>query len=120
MEDVTFAAGVGAASWAGLRWLSAWASRREERLAAIEAKSDALTAECQGLRDQVSRFQAHEKTLLEKIDHLESALVSCQKQLERCQKQLAATTQKLREAMDQIQRHQSRSIARRAWDYLCG
>lgn len=113
MDDYTFAAGVGATSWAGFRWLSGWARQREERLAAVEAKSDSLATECQGLRDQLSQFRVHESKLLEKISHLERSLAACQAQLE-------ATTAKLSDALEQISRHRARSLARRAWDYLCG
>lgn len=113
MDDYTFAVGVGAASWAGAKWMAGWARSREERLQALEAKADSLGAECQQLRDQVGQFQRHEATLLEKISHLEKSLASCQFQLEE-------TTRKLREAMDRISRHQSRSLARRAIEYLWG
>jgi len=113
LDDYTFAVGVGAASWAGAKWMARWARSREERLQALEAKADSLGAECQQLRDQVGQFQRNEATLLEKISYLENSLASCQFQLEE-------TTRKLREAMDRISRYQSRSLARRAVEYLWG
>lgn len=111
MEDYAFVAAVGTASWAGARWMAGWAKSREERLQALEAKADSLGSECQQLRDQVGQFQRHEATLLEKISHLEKSLASCQFQLEE-------TTRKLQEAMERI--HQSRSLVRRAIEYLWG
>lgn len=113
MEDYAFVAAVGTASWAGARWMAGWAKSREERLQALEAKADSLGSECQQLRDQVGQFQRHEATLLEKISHLEKSLASCQFQLEE-------TTRRLREAMERISLHQSRSLARRAIEYLWG